>query len=289
MSETGENARTNVSILRNAEEKVMRRWEKEFPSPSPLPDHLIQEYSANKDYIADLYKKTAYWHGTGRMQYKNGNVVDILESLITAKGLVPEKDKFDLGKGEMTSTSITNRRMYASLYAKMHDTNDAQLAYEYFPKKFWSNVYLAVVGRLAGNELFSGTTVIDKVKMGIKFANNWRNWFKKIMRHPPLKPSLSKARSDIPGNYPVLLGINDSVSTTSASDYISAYETRVDKPIPIDSITHIEVPLSQMGRTIDFLKKKGVTLPIIPMEYGEIFSSQFTPRQHVAGNPFKEI
>ena len=267
MSESSENKRTDIPLIKRAEERVMNRWQKEIPSSSPIPDYLVEEYSKNKDYIASLYRDVSYWHGTGRMQYRNGKVVDVLESLIAAKALVPEKDKFDLGKGEMTSTSITNRRMYASLYAKMHDTNDPQLKYEYYPKKFWSNVYLAVVGTLAGNELFPGTTVIDKVKMGIKFANNWRNWFKKIMRHPPLKPSLSKARSDIPGNYPVLLGINDSVSTTSASDYISAYETRVDKTIPIDCITHIEVPLSQMGRTIDFLKKKGVTLPIISMEY----------------------
>ena len=42
----------------------------------------------------------------------------------------------------------------------------------------------------------------------------------------------------------------------------------------VKHFTHIEVPLAHVVKTEKFLLEKGITLPVLPMEYGELVSSK---------------
>jgi hypothetical protein len=57
-------------------------------------------------------------------------------------------------------------------------------------------------------------------------------------------------------------------------------EVRTDKLISFKDITHFEVPLSNVKETEDILKLNNVSVPVIPLEFGEVYCSSF---------PFKEL
>lgn len=205
MGESIQGIDVRTPFLIEREKRIVEKQEVKYKPEIPSPD-LIKEYS--QDGIAELYSRVSFWHGTGRRQYKDGKVIDVLRSLLTAKALMPEKDSFDYKNVEITCVSLSDRRMYASLYAKIHDTKKSELKYEYYPRRFWNKIFIGITGLMAGKELFPDTNILDKLKMGTKFSVNWRRWFKKIMKNPPLIPGLSRVKSDIEENYPILIGIN---------------------------------------------------------------------------------
>ena len=68
-------------------------------------------------------KQTEYWHGTGRYQYRDGKVVDVLKGMIEQGGLLPQRDDIDL-VGAMDSVSMARSRTYARAYADMHENGE---------------------------------------------------------------------------------------------------------------------------------------------------------------------
>lgn len=291
MSESAEIPTRSEGLAKATKARIVRKQEERHLVLPPPPGNLIAEYNRKRSFIEDLYRDVGYWHDTGRKQYREGEVIDVLDSLLTSRGLLPSRDQFDLKKGETFSTSVTDRRMYASLYAKMHQTDKASLEYEYYPRSVWSKIFLGVINRMAGDELLPGANPIDILKMGIKFRLDYRNWYKKVRRNPSLRQRLRNIKSDIPNNYPILIGVRENyINPIDTSGFVSLYERRVGGHIPIEGITHLEVPLSKVLETERFLEQKGIgNLPVIPMELGEIFSSKFSLREHASGNPFKTM
>ena len=78
--------------------------------------------------------------------------------------------------------------------------------------------------------------------------------------------------TDIEGNYPVLIGVvagaKDLIETTSIAHKV---ERRSLKPITLQQFTHIEVPLQNIAETEKVLKDQGVSIPVLPLEFGDIY------------------
>jgi hypothetical protein len=85
-------------------------------------------------------------------------------------------------------------------------------------------------------------------------------------------------RTDIPENYPILIGIRKSVPVIHFNRGMERLEARTDQPIRLEDITHIEVPFSKVEQTNHFLKEKNSSLLVIPLEFGELYSSSLELR-----------
>lgn len=274
--------------------------------PEGIPPDLRKEYEGKKSEIEELYVNAAYWHGTGRKQYKDGQVIDLLNSIVNEGGLTPHNDPFDAKTGIVSMISLSDRRMYAGGYARMHIPKSERLRYEYMSDKFWG-IFLKltareVIGRTnldhikkigihAWTHLKEGGNLSTLATLALNLKKNGRKWVSRITKEEVKKPitELFTIHSDIPGNYPILIGVKDGIFTPSqTANYISKYETRANTAIPINGFTHIEVPLAHIQKTQDYLNQRGVgKLPVVAMELGEIHSSQFSPQQLIQGNPFR--
>lgn len=271
--------------------------------PENIPVDLRQEYETRRDEIENLYSQAAYWHGTGRKQYRNGEAVDILDRIIDQAGLVPQRDPFNTRTGVTYTVSLSDRRMYSAGYARMHLSEGQSLSYEYMSGDFWGIFLRNTIREAMGKTTLEGvkklgTILWSNFKEGVSptyllsIGKNARNWTAKVTRKK-YKQRLAKAftvHSDIPGNYPILIGVKtDSFTHAPAAGFISLYEVRSNTPIPFSSFTHIEVPKAHIQETTQMLTQKGITtVPVIPMELGEIHSSQFTPQQLIDGNSFRK-
>ncbi len=278
------------------------------PHPEGVPADLREKYYGKKVEIEELYGRAAYWHGTGRKQYRGEEIIDILDNLMTDGGLVPRPDPFDVTKGGVVNTiSLSDRRSYAAGYARMHLFEGESLGHQYMTDQFWG-VFLRITAREA-----IGYTHIERIKKIGKFA--WKHlqetknpaylfqlavnlrktamgWTSKVTREQ-FRGSVGKfftVHSDIPGNYPILIGIKEgSFTPVKSASYIDKFETRAGSPIAFAGFTHLEVPQSHLQEIQSFLDQRGVkNVPIIAMELGEIHSSQFSPQQLIQGNPFRK-
>lgn len=275
--------------------------------PEGIPSDLKQEYEGRRAEMEKLYGEAAYWHGTGRKQHRNGEL-DILDGILEDGGLVPSQDPYDLKTGVVETISLSDRRPYSALYAKMHLTDTENLGYEYMDRMFWGNIFirntiLEAIGRTRFERLkkaggFAIRALRDYIKEGknpiylLSLRKNSREWFSKVRSEKP-RVSLNRVstvRSDIPGNYPILIGVReDAFTPAKTAKYIAMYEVRVDTPISIGGFTHIEVPHAHVQETQDYLTQKGKgNLLVVAMELGGVNSSQFSPQQLVEGNPFRK-
>ncbi len=272
-----------------------------------IPPDLSQEYESNRRKIEGLYQETAYWHGTGRKQYRNGQAIDLLNSIIDDGGLIPHSDPFDARTGVVSMISLSDRRMYAGGYARMHLPVGERLGYEYMSDRFWG-IFLRMtarevigstnldrirkIGFHAWSHLREGGNLSTLANLALNLRKNGRKWISRITKEEIKKPitELFTIHSDIPGNYPILIGVKDGTFTPSqTANYISKYETRANTPIPFSNFTHIEVPQDNVQETQNFLNQRGVeNIPVVAMELGEIHSSQFSPQQLIVGNPFRK-
>lgn len=271
-------------------------------TPKEIPEALKNEYKDKKVEVEELYSKVRYWHGTGRKQYRDGQVADVLERMVKDGGLIPHRDPFDTRSGAGQTVSLSNRRMYSGGYAKMHLVVGENLEYEYMSSEFWGifleNTIREAMGRnkwetalKAGKILWSHLKERKNPAYLFNIAKSARRWASKVTKEPYSEP-MSKVftvHSDIPGNYPILVGVKDGAFTpTQTAEFISLYETRSTTAIPFSGFTHIEVPQAHIQETQDYLNQRGIeNLPIIAMELGEVHSSQFSPQQLIEGNPFK--
>lgn len=288
MAELGEGTNSNIASTESFNSKE-------------IPIALKEEYERRKPEIEGLYAGAAYWHGTGRSQYRDDQVVDVLDRIINDGGLVPQKDLFDTKSGVGQTISFSDRRIYSAGYARMHLIEGENLGYEYMSSDFLGIFLQNTIRDAIGKNKWETTVRAAKVLWThlkerrnpaylFKIAQSARSWASKVTRQPYNEP-MSKVftvHSDIQGNYPILIGVKDGAFTpTQTAEFISLYEIRSTTPIPFSSFTHIEVPQAHIQETQDYLGKKGVSnLPVLAMELGEVHISQFSPQQLIEGNPF---
>ncbi len=250
----------------------------------------FKSYSEYFPIIEQCYKNASYWHGTGRLHYShtensryetNGKTgyLDILDSIINMGGITPHSDNWfkRIERKDFDTISFTPCRMYVKLYAGLHLYEKDQLVYEFGTTKFWFRTIICVQTfyKKFLVYIFTGTFYRILTRANNKNAREWMGAVRSDMQ----KKSMSifrghLLRSDIPGNYPIIIGINKSgLDIISYNSGMERFEARTRKSILIKDMTHIEVPLCKVEETKEFLKQKNCTLMVIPIEFSELYCS----------------
>ena len=252
-----------------------------------VKQELADQYQKYAPQIATLYTETTHWHGTGRYHYKHqeesryeevctDTVTDILSSILKSNCLRPHIDPWIDSGGETVSLATT--RMHARAFARIHATDEDSLLYELGSVKYWLRLYFILLFVWFISNLRRHLTFIKSLFRS-SFSKDVQNWASAIR-----KPHKNKVvsifdifkgdipTSDIDGNYPILIGIaTNSQELINTIPLTSKVEERSLQPITIDMFTHLEVPLQMVAKTEDILKEHNVSLPIIPMEFGDIY------------------
>lgn len=269
-------------IIKNADRKLLP-YRKQADS---VKQDFVEQYQKYLPQITALYTETTHWHGTGRYHYQHqkdsryeavctDNITDILGAILKTNGLEPHLDPWINSGGK--TVSLATARMHARAFARIHAVENETLVYELGSIKFWLRFYFALLFAWLVTSLWSHRRFIwDTCRAS--FSKDVQNWASAIRK--PTKKVVSIfdifkgdiPTSDIIGNYPVLIGV-----TTNPKDLIDTIpltrkvEQRSLQPITIPMFTHLEVPLQNIKETEILLKEHNILLPVIPIEFGDIY------------------
>lgn len=238
---------------------------------------------SNSDkYISEIliqtYRRAGLWHGTGRYAYRNGQVFDILKEILKVGGLVPHVDDWDQKRGASISISVAPARVYARLYAELYrHINERETLRAIRPRLVWSAYFFLRSKWVAWNEYsIFRPHIVDVRKKTVA-------WTLRLARKPrSFTGAFLLGASDIPGNYPILIGIRPgAVTPTHGSRFIDLHEQRASHPISLSNFTHIEVPRKHVNETLELFATFNTSLPVLPIEEGDAYCWYFTFR-HLA-------
>lgn len=292
------NEKTNTGLFRRTiglvRDKILQK-----DRIRTLPDELQSAYKSFLPQIEDLYGiKTFLWHGSERYQYKDGKTIDVLDQIINDNGLIPNKDPYDSMTGIGNTTSFALSRMYARMYSDMYLDERKKPSYEYGSRLFWATKFIGEtvikgVGEAARDIGFKKIAK-DPKDFITRLKNNNRGWISKFRSDAftdpkPISKIFSTLQTDIAGNYPILIGVTqDGFTPVPTSKYIGKHEKRTKDSIPLKKFTHIEVPLEKVAEVKRLLQEKEIELPVIPIEVGEQYCSQFPYQTIVNGGYLKK-
>lgn len=269
-------------LILNAAEKKFRSYRERAEIVKQV---RIADYQKYLPEIAGFYQKTTHWHGTGRFRYERirdaedevGNsVFDVLEGIIDAGGLQPYKDPWIDSGGK--TVSLATVRMLARAFARVHAHENTNFLYELGSIKFWLRLYYFLFFVWLCTDRHAQSTVFGGLARG-SFFRDVRIW-ESAVRRPGKHKTVSILNgfrrnilvSDIEGNYPILIGVapdaQDLIETTPIAH---KFEQRSLQPISLQQFTHIEVPLLRVEETKIALKERGIPIPVIPLEFGDIY------------------
>ncbi len=275
-------------ILNKAEKKLLPyRLQADF-----VKNKFGQEYSSHLPLLKKYYGKVTYWHGTGRYHYqhaknsrydeKSSSVIsDILQSVVKDKGLRPHFDPWITVEGSYIKTvSVTHCRMHARLYADTHRYEKDSIRYEFGSTKCWLFLLIKLVSFSILRHPTKSARDFVKILFSKSSIEKGQTWVQAVRKEFVIKPwrfwEAFEAKSDILENYPILLGIKDEIKTLCVSPFMDKFEARTDHEIKFENFTHIEVPFDKIGEVEAFLLSEKISLPVIPIEFGEIYCSQFS-------------
>jgi len=280
-------------ILNKAEKKLTPYRER----AELVKQEQSDQYQKYLPQITALSTKTTHWHGTGRYHYKHqeesrykevrtDTTTDILSSILDSNGLRPHIDPWIDSGGETVSLATT--RMHAKAFARIHAVNEGSFLFELGSVKYWLRLYFILLFVWLVTNLWRHRHFI-RTTFRTSFSKDIQNWAGAI-RKPHKKKGVSIfdifkndiPTSDIEGNYPILIGL--AANATHLIDTIPLthkVEQRSMKPMTLDTFTHLEVPLKNVSETENILKQHGVSLPVIPIEFGDIYVADI-PLQKLA-------
>jgi hypothetical protein len=270
-------------IIKRADKKLQP-----YRKQARLVKHeFADQYQKYLPQISTLYTETTHWHGTGRYHYQHQNgsryktvrtdsTTDILEAILKTNGLEPHYDPWINSGGK--TVSLATVRMHARAFARIHAVENETLVYELGSIKYWLRFYFVLLFVWLVTSLWSHRRFIQDT-FRTSFSKDIQNWAS-VIRKPYDKKVVSIfdifkgdiPTSDIKGNYPVLIGV-----TTNPKDLVDTIpltrkvEQRSLQPITVDMFTHLEVPLQNINETEILLKEHNVSLPVIPIEFGDIY------------------
>ena len=217
-------------------------------------------------------KQTEYWHGTGRFQYRDGKVVDVLKGMIEQGGLLPHRDDIDL-VGAMDSVSLARSRTYARAYADMHENGEK--GERNGSALLWSAAFIGPLAlKIAQEEKVWRSDNRQRVKEHFG-ASNSAQWYTKVRQEPTGTLGIFARGSDIEDNYPILFGVKDgTVTPTKTSESVAVHEVRSTEPIGFIDLTHIEVPESKVLEIQAMLMQAGYEVPVMAIEDFEAYASR---------------
>lgn len=278
-------------ILRKAEKRLLPYREQ----VKSLSNEETAEYQSYVSKIEHYYSLATHWHGTGRYHYQHENgsryqnvntrgTIDILNAIIQSNGLTPHHDPWIDSKGSTVSLATT--RMHARAFACIHTTQSGDLVYELGSIKLWLRLYFALLFIWLFANFWSHRSFI-KNTLRTSFSNDVQNWASAIR-----KPKNGKVigildmfkgnipTSDIVGNYPILFGIKaDAKELITTIPLTHKVEQRSLTPISIGMFSHIEVPLHKVVETEDLLKTHNIDIPVLPLEFGDMYLSNIPLEQ----------
>lgn len=222
--------------------------------------------------IETVSKQTEYWHGTGRYQYRDGKVVDVLKGMVDQGGLLPQTDDIDL-VGKMDSVSLARSRTYARAYADMHEHGEK--GERNGSALLWSAAFIGPLAlKIAREEKVWRSDNRQRVKEHFE-ASNSAKWYEKVRQEPTGTLGIFAKGSDIEGNYPILFGVKQGVvAPARTSDSVAVHEVRSTEPIRFSDLTHIEVPEKRITETQAMLVGAGYALPVMAIEDFEAYSAR---------------
>lgn len=238
----------------------------------------LQSYSnVELDDYGIAIAATQFWHGTGRFQYGlDGEVVDVLESMLRSAGTRPRSDAYAIFSGGeiMSSTSLTRLRIIARCYADIHGLGwrephrygNALVMTAYHYGLFYARLYTQ--GYFAVRKYYAKWHSLTHDDAGKN------TWGQKVHFQAQDVWDVFGLGSDIVGNYPILIGIRGISKTVPLSKYFRDYEVRVDRPIRFDEMTHLEVPQARLTEVKKLLEKFDCNLPVLAIECGELVASK---------------
>lgn len=242
---------------------------------------FVDYYNTNKSRIEQLYAATSHWHGTGRFHYdEQEKIIDVLRSIIDADGLKPlVEDPWLPIEGKLQKTiSLAKIRMYARIYAELHQFQGNKLEYSHKSSKFW---FWAIGLRQMLAAPLQIPTHLLKLNFQKDSEQQLNKLFTKYIKKSSIPSSgfllrlLNPPFSDIVGNYGVIFGIKkDTVSPLKIDQRYELYEDRTNREIPISSFSYIEVPWNSFEETQRLLDGSSVTIPLLPIEAMELHLSQ---------------
>ena len=225
-----------------------------------------------------LTQGTQFWHGTGRWQHDEHGTVDVLKSFCDTGGLKPARDVYAVFGGSdqhiIHSISLCRSRMVARSYADMHGLGWKEKN-RYGDALTWTSYYYSL--------FYTHLFTVNGIKM-LRRWKTWRSlshdehgdntWGKKVNKQARDVWDVFYLGSDIPGNYPILIGIKELASQVKLEKPMRYYEVRADRRIAITDISHIEVPYDKQEEVRAVLLAHKIALPVTSIELGECVSAQ---------------
>lgn len=271
-----------------------RHLKKYRESAKRTSTEFLQQYNSYLPDIERVYTHASYWHGTGKYQYRHARgsriekietpgVVNVLESILNSGALETHiQEHWVTHDGGLKETvSLAPTRMHARLYSHIHLREGVLLEYVFGGTRFWMGffIFLAILqfSKKSSLDKWTSIHVMMFSKNFLSYARVWASAVCNLDKYSFLP--LWKAydlRSDIAGNHGILFGIKDEATQGSNMFTLSKnLEVRVDRAIKLNDMTHIEVPRENVEETKQLFARKNISLPIIPLEFGEMYCSQF--------------
>jgi len=234
----------------------------------------------NTANVEKVFHKTAYWHGTGRYQYRDGEVMDVLKGMLKQGGLAPQPDDIDT-VGPMESVSMARSRTYARAYADMHQQGEK--GKRHGSALLWSSAF---IGPLAFKIIKEEKVWRKENRVHLRehfAASNSAQWYRKVREEPTGTLGAFAYGSDINNNYPMLFGVKEGVvEPAHTSMSVAVHEVRSTKPISFSDLTHIEVPEVNVAETQTLLEAAGYDVPVLSIEDFESYAAKQSFKQLVS-------
>ena len=277
-------------FLISRSEKHLRKYR---GAATHLRTEFLRQYHSYLPEIERCYESAGYWHGTGRYHHHHAvdsryeavdmkRVVHVLESILEEGALTEHTDLWVKIDGQLKKTvSVAPSRMHARLYAHIHLREGVWLEYVFGGTRFWMGFFMLLATRqilTKSNKearALAKWTILNKDLF--KHARAWGSAIRDLDRYKILPFWRAyDLRSDIAGNHAVLFGIKRrAIQGDGVLPLIKRLEVRVDHAIKLADMTHVEVPLENVEETRRALADKNISLPVIPLEFGELYCSQF--------------
>lgn len=294
---TPESSGQESRIMRLAETRLhsLDAGKKEVLLSNP---EMAARFERDREHAETVLADTAYWHGTGRFAHgfeggskfsgqPTGENIDVLQSIVNddikPHPIWTKRDK------PHDATAVTVNRVVSRLYAMMNQEAGRELQYTYGSDEFWWN--------LSNYEMAQSTSLADKLhyfrtyirgaaleRVGIntqqwnEIKSQYASWISGSTQSESANPfRFRHVRSDIPGNFAVVLGIKaDEYSTHPMNNTpdLATFEKRIIDTIPPEKLSYIEVPLASIDQVAEQLRSLGCEIPVIPIEFAELIMSE---------------
>lgn len=281
------------------EQFILKQAEKKLHSYRLRAENVKKEkeadYQSYLPRIKELYAKATYWHGTGGYHYSyqgesryesvdTKELINVLDSIIEQDRLTPHQDPWIVSGGK--TVSLGTVRMHSRLFARIHQYEKDSLFYELGSAQYWVQLYVMLLifwSCLNLKDVYQFAKSFFRLS-SYKDMQTWGSAIRKPKNGKVISVwdvlSGNVMGSDIEINYPLLIGIaKGTLKVVETVPLTHAVEVRSLEPIRLSDFTHIEVPLAKVKDTQELLNNRGISLPVLPIEFVDMYLSNIPVRE----------